>query len=68
LLGACPQGKKLYRRRVSAERAFGRLKNEWAFGPLRVRGIDRVKLHADLTIVACLASALAKQRRIDTAR
>jgi hypothetical protein len=27
------------------EREFGRLKNEWALAPLRVRGLERVKLH-----------------------
>src|SRR4051812_16325551 len=30
-------------------RTFGRLKQECALLPLRVRGIDRVRLHADLT-------------------
>jgi len=30
--------------------------------PLRVRGIERVRLHADLTILAKLASALGKDR------
>ena len=40
-------------------REFGRLKNEWALLPLRVRGIERVRLHADLTILAKLACALA---------
>jgi hypothetical protein len=38
--------------------AFGRLKNEWAFAPLCVRRIERVRLHADLTILAQLSSAL----------
>jgi hypothetical protein len=53
--------KKLYRQRGSVEREFGRLKNEWALLPLRVRRIERVALHADLTILARLA-ALAKAR------
>ena len=48
--------------RASVEREFGRLKYEWALLPLRVRGIERVRLHADLTILAKLASALAGQR------
>ncbi|MCA1703159.1 MAG: transposase [Actinobacteria bacterium] len=52
--------KSLYRGRASVEREFGRLKNEWALLPLRVRGIDRVRLHADLTILAKLACALAR--------
>jgi hypothetical protein len=44
------------------EREFGRLKNEWALLPLRVRGLERVKLHADLTILAKLSCALARAR------
>ena len=40
---------KLYPSRGAVEREFGRLKNEWAMAPLRVRGIERVRLHADLT-------------------
>lgn len=51
--------KGLYRRRASVERAFGRLKNEWALAPLRVRRIERVRLHANLTILAQLACALS---------
>jgi len=54
--------KALYRGRGSVEREFGRLKNEWALLPLRVRGIERVRLHANLTVLAKLASALARQR------
>jgi hypothetical protein len=42
--------KGLYRGRAAVEREFGRLKNEWALTPLRVRGIERVRLHEDLTI------------------
>jgi hypothetical protein len=50
--------KALYRGRSSVERAFGRSKHEWGLGPLRVRRIERVRLHANLTILAQLASAL----------
>jgi hypothetical protein len=57
-----PQFTALYRRRASVEREFGRLKHEWALAPLRVRGLDRVRLHADLTILAKLACALARER------
>ena len=57
-------GGKSYRRRASVEREFGRLKHEWALLPLRVRGIERVKLHADLTILAKLACALARARAV----
>jgi hypothetical protein len=49
----------LYRSRGAVEREFGRLKNEWALLPLRVRGIERVALHADLTILAKLCCALS---------
>jgi DDE family transposase len=52
--------KGLYRGRASIERAFGRLKNEWSLTPLRVRGIERVRLHADLTILTQLACALSR--------
>lgn len=52
--------KGLYRNRGAVEREFGRLKNEWALSPLRVRGIERVRLHADLTILAKLSCALVK--------
>jgi hypothetical protein len=51
--------KALYRGRAAVEREFGRLKHEWGLGPLRVRGLDRVRLHADLTILTRLATALA---------
>lgn len=53
--------KGLYQRRGSVERAFGRLKHEWSL-TLRVRRLDRVRLHADLTILAALSSALAQNR------
>lgn len=59
--------RKLYRRRGAVERGFGRLKGEWALLPLRVRGLDRVRLHADLTILAQLATALAKARAVPLA-
>jgi transposase len=56
----------LYRRRAAVEREFGRLKHEWALAPLRGRGVERVKLHADLTILAKLATALSQARARDT--
>lgn len=58
---------KLYARRALVEQEFGRLKNEWALLPLRVRGIDRVQLHADLTILAKLACARAWARAVPLA-
>jgi hypothetical protein len=57
----------LYRGRGSVERAFGRLKNEGGLAPLRVRGIEKVALHADLCILATLASALARARAVPLA-
>ncbi len=52
--------KALYRGRASVERAFGRLKHEWGLAPLRVRRIERVRLHANLTILAQLTCALSR--------
>lgn len=52
----------LYTKRGAIEREFGRLKHEWSLLPLRVRGRARVQLHADLTILACLATRLASDR------
>jgi IS5 family transposase len=56
--------KGLYRSRGSVERAFGRLKHEWGLAPLRVRRIERVQLHADLTILSQLSSALGRERAV----
>jgi len=60
-------------RSTSVERAFGRLKNEAGLTPLRLRGLDRVSLHGDLTILTTLSTALvpgtdgcrAPRRRLD---
>ncbi len=54
--------KAMYRKRASVEREFGRLKNDWGLKPLRVRGLERVRLHADLTVLTKLACALARTR------
>ncbi|MDQ2761129.1 MAG: transposase [Actinomycetota bacterium] len=54
--------KALYRKRGNVECEFGRLKHEWGLLPLRVRRLDRVQLHADLTILAQLSCALARSR------
>lgn len=53
---------RMYRGRGAVEREFGRLKNEWGLKPLRVRGLERVRLHADLTILTKLACALSRAR------
>jgi len=50
------------RRRAAIEREFGRLKHEYGLLPLRVRGLERIRLHADLCILARLASARASMR------
>jgi hypothetical protein len=54
--------KRLYRGRSAVEREFGRLKHHYALAVLRVRGIERVRLHADLTMLARLAVALERAR------
>src|SRR5207253_10534280 len=50
-----PEWKRLYRGRGAVEWEFGRLKHDYGLAPLRVRGIERVALHADLTMLARLA-------------
>jgi hypothetical protein len=52
----------LYRHRTSVEREFGRLKHQYGLAFLRVRGIERVRLHADLIMLARLATALSRAR------
>jgi Transposase DDE domain/Transposase domain (DUF772) len=52
--------KNLYHQRGAVEREFGVLKHEWAMLPLRVRRLNRVQLHVDLTILARLADAAVK--------
>jgi transposase len=56
--------RSLYRRRSAVEREFGRLKHHYGLAMLRVRGIERVRLHADLTILGRLALELAKARAV----
>jgi hypothetical protein len=50
--------KALYKGRGAVERAFNYLKHEWAMLPLKIRGLAKVALHVDLTILAKLCSAL----------
>ncbi|MGH3134273.1 MAG: transposase [Gaiellaceae bacterium] len=59
--------RELYRGRAAVEREFGRLKQEYGLAPLRVRGLERVALHADLCILATLAQALARARAVSLA-
>jgi hypothetical protein len=65
--GRFERSRKLYRSRGAVEREFGRLKNEWAMLPLRVRRIERVRLHVDLTILTKLACRLAHERALAVA-
>jgi len=58
------RSRKLYASRGAIEREFGRLKHEWALLPLRVRGLARVALHADLVILARLSLALNRARAV----
>jgi hypothetical protein len=58
----------LYRKRASVERAFGRLKHDWSLTPLHVRVLDRVRLHADLTVLAQLSRALGRARTLTNGR
>ena len=55
--------KAIYHQRGAVEREFGYLKHEWSMLPLRVRRVSRVRLHVDLTVLARLATALAKARQ-----
>jgi hypothetical protein len=43
------------------------LRNEYGLTPLRIRGIERVALHADLTMLARLSMALARARTLPLA-
>jgi Transposase DDE domain len=65
-LTAIPYGsdewKRLYRGRAAAERLFASLKTESALTPLRVRGLERVTLHVDLTMLGRLAQTLSRAR------
>jgi len=60
------RSRDLYRSRGAVEREFGRLKHEWALAPLRVRSLERVRLHADLTILSKLARTLTRDRETAT--
>lgn len=50
--------KTLYKGRGSVERIFSQLKGEWAMLPLKIRGLAKVALHVDLTVLAKLCCAL----------
>ena len=46
------------------EREFGFLKHHFGLAAIRVRGIERVRLHADLIMLARLAQALSRARAV----
>src|SRR5207247_10365374 len=52
----------LYAGRQAVEREYGNLKHHFGLTPLRVRSIERVALHVDLTMLARLAQALGRAR------
>ena len=59
--------RSLYRACAAVEREFGRLKHDYGLAPLRVRGIERAQLHADLVMLARLAATLAGARAVPLA-
>jgi hypothetical protein len=61
---ASDEWRSLYRRRSAVEREFGNLKHNFGLAVLRVRGLARVALHADLCILARLALALTRARAV----
>lgn len=56
--------RSLYRGRSAAERAFADLKTSYGLEPLRVRGLARVQLHADLTMLARLSLSLLRSSEV----
>jgi hypothetical protein len=62
-----PEWKRLYRGRAAVEREFGRLKHDYGLAPLRVRGLAKVALHADLTMLGRLGQALNRARAVSLA-
>jgi hypothetical protein len=57
-----PEWTAKYKRRTAVEREFGRLKHEYGLAFLRVRRIERVRLHADLVMLGRLSQALGRAR------
>jgi hypothetical protein len=49
--------------RSAVKREFGRLKQHDSLAMLRVRGIERIRLRADVTILGRLALELARRAR-----
>ena len=57
----------LYRGRGTVERLFADLKTNYGLTPLRLRGLAKMQLHADLTILARLAQALLRTQAVPLA-
>jgi hypothetical protein len=58
-----PRSKKIYNERGAVERFWSRLKTEWGLlSGLRVRRLERVAQHVDLTVIVYLAFGLARLR------
>jgi hypothetical protein len=57
----------LYRGRAAVEREFAHLKTHRGLSPLRVRGLEKVRLHADLTMLARLSLAVSRARVVPLA-
>jgi hypothetical protein len=53
--------RKLYGRRALVEKEFAQLKREHGLAVLRVRGLERVQMHVDLTMLARLALVQHRQ-------
>jgi transposase len=64
---ASDRWRTLYRRRSAVEREFGFLKHHFGLAAIRVRGIERVRLHSDLIMLARLAQALSRARAMPLA-
>jgi hypothetical protein len=60
----CPTGECEPR---SEWRKATRYKHEYGLAPLRVRGLERVQLHADLVMLARLSQALSRARAVPLA-
>jgi Transposase DDE domain len=59
--------RELYAGRGAIEREFGYLKHRYGLAPLRVRGLAKVQLHADLVMLARLGQALSRARALPLA-
>lgn len=62
-----PEWGDLYRRRTAVERESGRLEHDYGLAFLRIRGIERVRLHADVIMLARRAQAVSRARAVPLA-